>query len=696
MYVKLALNNAKKVIKDYLIYFITITMSVSLFYAFTSLSSSGCELITEDTYNFEALQNILKYSTYIITALLAVLVAYVSKYMIRRRQKEFATYILLGAEQKIIALMFFVEMLIVGVIAIICGIFLGMLFSQVVIAMVYVSAGQEIIYSFNFYLDTIGLTFGFFIGMFCLVGVYNIRVLNKLKLIDMMNSSKVSEFKFKRSKKVYQIVFSISVVLYSVFVYSTKFILDAKKNADGLDLITANRMMIAEVISLISFILATYALFYSISYIIIRIKEKSTNYAYEGTNLFLLGGIVSKIKTAPILMGTISLTFLGATISFMLILLMAQWSLGFLDYRIPFDIEIRTAYTTWGDEKRSINKIEDMPKYNYPEMITHLEDIGVDINEYEEVEKYFIKEDDFYKREDKTIPPWAISLSDYNKLRSMQGYDVIKLENNEYTTQWDKTTEENEIKKYIKENQVIEVNDNKLQISENPYYKESLGEGIYNFPATNIIVLPDEMCKGLLGAGVDLFITTNNGFNYDDAMEFEQNYVPDWFEKNNPELMKQYETSYHFAHGRIKSVETSEIVNVTLGMRILGIYLGTVLLMISLTVLALSQLTDSIEHRDRFEVLRKLGIEENEISKIVLKQISIYFTIPVVIGVIGFVVFIYNFYNIYESYISTYVGDSMFVLNMTVGIVLMIMIYISYFAGTYYTFKRNIKTYKKA
>lgn len=106
MYIKLSLNNAKKSIKDYLIYFITITMCVSLFYAFTSLSSSNYKLITEDSYNFEFLKTVLKYSTYIITCILSLLVAYVSKYMIRRRQKEFATYILLGVEQRNIAFMF--------------------------------------------------------------------------------------------------------------------------------------------------------------------------------------------------------------------------------------------------------------------------------------------------------------------------------------------------------------------------------------------------------------------------------------------------------------------------------------------------------------------------------------------------------------------------------------------------------------
>ena len=95
MYAKLAISNARKSIKDYLIYFITIILCVSLFYAFMSLSSPSYELITEESYNFEMLKIMLKYSTYVITGLLVVLIGYVNKYMMKRRQKEFATYILL-------------------------------------------------------------------------------------------------------------------------------------------------------------------------------------------------------------------------------------------------------------------------------------------------------------------------------------------------------------------------------------------------------------------------------------------------------------------------------------------------------------------------------------------------------------------------------------------------------------------------
>ena len=698
MYIKLSLNNAKKSIKDYLIYFITITMCVSLFYAFTSLSSSNYKLITEDSYNFEFLKTVLKYSTYIITGILSLLVAYVSKYMIRRRQKEFATYILLGVEQRNIAFMFFVEMLLVGILAIVCGIFIGILFSQVVTAMVYMSVNQKVVFSFNFYFDTVIKTFIFFIGMFLIVGIYNIRVLNKLKLIDMINNSKISEFKFRRSKMVYSIVFMLSIIAYGIFGYSTKYILDIKKLANESNYTaSAMKMMMAEGVSVISFVIATYALFYSISYILIRIKEKSINFKYEGTNLFLLGTILSKIRTTPMLMATVSIAFLGSSISIILTLLMSQWSLGYLDYRIPFDIELRSgSYSYRIDENSNTNKIGDMANFNYSELINHLKDLGVELNEYEEVEKYFAKEEDFYKKDIKSTVPFIISLSDFNKLRSMQGYDKVSLKNNEYTIQWDKMTDKHQIDKYVNENKTINIKGNDLKISEKPYYLEVLGEGIYNYPATNIIIIPDKLCEKLKVAEVDLFITTNNEMSYDDAYEFEAKYIPTWFSNNNPELMKKYDSPHVFIEGRIKSAETSEILNASLAMRILGLYLGAVLLMISLTVLALQQLMDSIEHKDRFNVLRKLGIEEHQINKIILKQIGIYFTIPIIIGTIAFVVFIYNYYIMYEELIKVFIGSNMFVVNMSIGIFLMIMLYVSYFVGTYYTFKRNIRADNRA
>ena len=683
MYAKLAKSNARKSIKDYLIYFITITICVSLFYAITSLSSSSYEFITEESYNFRTLQLILKYSTYVITAILILLIAYVNKYMIRRRQREFATYILLGAEQKSIAFMFFIETLIIGTLAIIAGIFVGTLFSQVITALVLVSVNQEVVFTLRLYMDTVAITFIFFISMFCIIGLYNVSVLNKIKLIDMLNASKQVEFQFRRSEKVYGVIFELSILLYMVCGYCTFELINTE-----IDYSIKSLTYIG--ISLVSFIIGTFALFYSISYILIYLKDKCINFKYEGTNLFLIGSIVSKIKTTPILMATISMTFLGAMISFIMTLAMAQWSLGYLDMRVPYDIDIRNDYSYNFD-------MEDIPKLDYGEVVQYLNDEGHGVKSYCQVEKYFIDKDEFYTGDRNNSPMLAISLSDFNKLRTMLGYEKINLKENEFTTQWHSVVNDTDISNFLAKNKHLNVNGEIFNISKDSHYKESIGEGIYDFYSYNIIILPDKVCKDLTLAETNFLANLNNEMSYEDAANFEYEYIEKWFKENNRKLIEKYSKEFDITSsiidGRVKSSETNDILNMTLAMRILGVYLCIVLLTISFTVLALGQLADSIEHKDRFNVLRKLGVEEKYINKIVLKQISIYFVVPIAIALVGVGIFIYNYYLMYQEVIATFIGGNLFILSIVTGIILTICVYVCYFVGTYYTFKRNIKEF---
>ena len=680
MYAQLAKTNVRKSIKDYLIYFITIAICVSLFYAITSLSSSDYELITEESYNFRALKIILQYSTYLITAILILLIAYVNKYMIGRRKREFATYVLLGAEQISVSLMFFIETIVVGFLAIITGILVGTLFSQAITAIVLISAKQEVVFSIKLYADTVVITFIFFISMFCIIGLYNVIVLRKIKLIDMINAHKQVEFQFKRSNKVYIAIFVVSIIMYIISgSYTVKLI-----NSE-IDYSVKSLMYIG--ISLITFIIGTYALFYSIAYIMIYIKNKCINFKYEGTNLFLIGAIVSKVKTAPILMATISITFLGAMISFIMTLVMSQWSMGYLDMRVPYDIEIRNNYSTNFLAQSNIDDIKVIPKLDYSEIVEWLNNNGKDIESYCQIEKYIISHDDNIKS---TL---AIKLSDFNKLRTMLGYDEIKLNDKEFTTQWHNAVSDEVINNYVGKNSKLNINGVTYNISQDSSYKESIGEGFY-FNSDNIIILPDEVCDNLDFIETNFVANIENKMKYEEANEFRQNYIYNWFRSNNSEFVTKYsdenDITYRVIDIRIKSLEINNILTTTLAMRILGVYLGIVLLMISLTILSLSQLTDSIEHKDRFNVLRKLGVEENQINRIILKQISIYFIAPIVIAMIGDAIFIYNYYLIYNDIITVFVGNIEFILSIIFGVALMIVIYICYFIGTYYTFKRNI------
>lgn len=680
MYAKLALNNAKRSIKDYVIYFVTLTICVSLFYAFMSLSSSHYELITEDSYNFEMLKNMIKYTTYIITALLIVLVGYVNKYMIKRRKREFATYILLGIPQRNVAFMFFIETLVMGMVSIAFGIFIGTLFSQLVTALILMTAEQKIIFSFKLYTDTVLITLLFFTAMFCIIGLINVRTLSKTKLIHMMNDEKKTEFQFKRGNIVYISVFIAAILLYILCGYSIRRILRVVSNPA---LKQGNEITYIE-LAITGFIAGTYALFYSLAYVLILINERWIKFKYEYTNLFLVGALVSKIKTAPMLMATISITFLGGALCFALTLLLSQWSLGYLDNRIPFD-------TVAANRLNIMSKAEDIAKIDYRGLVKHLEDKNYNFKDYCEVEQYYIYDKKLYDTDIKNMPLFAIGLSDYNHLRRMRGFSEVELKSDEFTTQWLKLADDESINDYISKNSTLKVKDRELKLSSNPYYKDSIGEYIYNSYGDVVIILPDEWCKSLTLAAKDFYADTNKKMSYDMAVKLEEELIPSWFIKNYSNTLSGKSKSRPLII-RLKVAETSEVLNATLGMRILGIYGGIVLLMISLTVLALQQLSDSIEHKERFNILGKLGIDNKEIGRLILKQISLYFTVPIVIAILSFCIFLNVFVSANRTIIDIYIGDKAFMFNIGIALLLIMVIYVCYFAATYYSFRRNVES----
>lgn len=679
MYAKLALSNARRSIKDYAIYFITLTICVSLFYAFMSLSSSHYELITEDSYNFEFLKSMLKYTTYIITALLVVLIGYVNKYMIRRRKREFATYILLGIPQRNVAFMFFIETLVMGIGSIVFGIFLGTLFSQLVTALILITANQKIIFSFKLYMDTVAITLLFFTAMFCIIGLMNVRVLSKTKLIQMLNDEKKTEFQFKRGKIIYISAFIAAILLYILCGYSIHKLLPVLSNPE---LKQGNEITYAE-LAITGFILGTYALFYSLAYVLIAVKERWIKFKYEYTNLFLIGAIVSKVKTAPILMATISLTFLGAALSFTLTLLLSQWSLGYLDNRIPFDIVAASKLNIMSNP-------EDISKIDFSGLVKQLDNENYNLKDSCEVEQYYIYDKKSYETDPKNVPLFAIGLSDYNHLRKILGYSEISLSSNEFTTQWEKLADDKFINEYLSENSTVKIKDREFKLSSTPFYKDSIGEYIYKTFQGGIVVLPDDLCKGLDLAAKDFYGSTSKKLSHEKVISLEQELIPNWFTNTYSNILSENRKSNPLII-RLKVAETSEILNITLGMRILGIYGGAVLLMISLTVLALQQLSDSIEHKGRFNTLRKLGIDNKDIGKIILKQISLYFAMPIIIAVFGFYIFFNAFNSAYSTIIDIYIGDRAFMLNISISLLLIVVIYIGYFTATYYSFKRNVE-----
>ena len=678
MYVNLTLKNAKKSLKDYLIYFSTIVLSSGLFYAFLSMSSNSYSISMDKYLDLGMFSKMIQMVSYIITGALAILIFYVNSYMVKRRYKEFGTYMLLGMEQKTVAFMFFMEAFIIAIIGVFCGIILGTVLSQVLTIIVLLTAKQEVVFQFKIYFDTTLQTFSFFSFMFIVIGFLNIRKLSKVKLIDMMNQTKKTDFKFKRKPYVYIGSFIMGILSYVVstgifiFIYTS---LADKKNIS----------LTIVILGFLLFIIGTYLLFYSASYILIFLKEKSIGFKYKGTNLFLIGSIGAKIKTSPMIIATIAITLTLGMISAIASLILSEYSIGYLNYRLPFDFVMENKIIEIDGKFKKI----DIP---YEELIKELEKEPYMGSNFLKINSYMINDNSEYKKQ------IGMKLSDFNKLREMAGHKKIKLEDGTYALQWGAYDTDEYIENYLKHTSSIEINNKDISIDRDKIYKESLGEYLYGSREMDsiIYVLNDKDIEGAKIIKEALYSNLSEEVSSDEGEKLEYDIARNLFLEQNNELIKLIESKndkVRFLPAvRIKTVEKNEILNASLGMRVIGLYIGAVLFMVSLTILGLKQIMESIEHKDRFKILSKLGVEDSEIDKIILKQIAIYFGATLIIALFGTIMFIISFSSLYTVRIKIFIGTATFIFYMVVAVLMMIFIYISYFIMTYKTFKRNIST----
>lgn len=196
MYAKLALRNVKRSAKDYLIYVITLILSVGLFYGFMSIASPYYNESLPVKINLEILNKAMRIAVPIVALLVIFLISYVNTYMLRRKQKEFAVQTIIGMEQRAVAFIFFMETMIMGAISIILGILLGIGLSQIVGYIVVQSFEVEWQLYLSLFPDTILFTLLFFGAIFIVMGIRNIRTVRQLKIIDMLHNSQRGNEKF--------------------------------------------------------------------------------------------------------------------------------------------------------------------------------------------------------------------------------------------------------------------------------------------------------------------------------------------------------------------------------------------------------------------------------------------------------------------------------------------------------------------
>ena len=133
MFYKLSISNVKKSFKDYAIYFITLILGVCIFYVFNSMDSQTAMLTVTSRQSemIDLLIEVLSYISIFVSLILGFLIIYASRFLMKKRNKEFVIYMTLGMSKRKISFLLLVETFIIGLVSLVVGLVLGIVLSQV-------------------------------------------------------------------------------------------------------------------------------------------------------------------------------------------------------------------------------------------------------------------------------------------------------------------------------------------------------------------------------------------------------------------------------------------------------------------------------------------------------------------------------------------------------------------------------------
>lgn len=680
MLFKLSLKNLKKSFKDYAIYFFTLILGVAIFYVFNAIDSQTVMLdVTSSTYEIiDLMVNMLSGVSVFVAFILGFLIIYASRFLIKRRNKEFGIYLTLGMSKRKISLILFIETLVIGILSLIVGLGLGICLSQLMSVLVAnMFEANMTKFEFVFSSSACLKTFIYFSIMYLIVMIFNTINISKCKLIDLLHANKKSESIKLKNPFVCTIIFIFSSCILGYAYYLV---------TDGVAKLTSFDE-IFKPIALGS--ISTFLIFWSLSGLILKIVMHFKKVYYKGLNTFTLRQVSSKINTTVFSMTIICLMLFVTICVFSSALSIKNSMIANLDELAPVDVELTKTVKPLTGTLANNQDINNDNKISISETLVKNNFALSNFKEYLEYEIYTIPtltlQDTFgiylesimanYKFLNYHTKEQIVSISDYNKIAKMYNLPTYSLNEDEYMIIAD-------FKNMVEVRNLVLKNGAKINLNGveyKPKYKEcqkGFIEISSNHVNSGIILVPDSALESLELTYKGLIANYNaKDKNAKQQIENElATIINNTWQK----------TSAININTRLTIAESS--IGLGALVTFIGLYLGIVFLISSAAILALKELSESSDNKLRFQMLRKLGVDEHMLNKALFRQIAIFFIFPLLIAIIHSIFGIQFCSTILETF-----GNEKLLPSIIMTAVFLVFIYGGYFLLTYTCSKNIIK-----
>ena len=650
MLFKISLKNIRKSLKDYTVYFFTLILGVAIFYVFNAIDSQSVMLdVRENMMDIIKLMNdMLSGVSVFVSCILGFLIIYASRFLIKRRNKEFGIYLTLGMSKRKISAILFFETLIIGIVSLVAGLVIGTILSQFMSVIVANMFDAE-------------------------MTKFNTFSISRCKLIDLLNAGKKTEKVTMKNPVVCTIVFVIGVGILS---YAYWMVTRGVRTLN-----TFNKIGIPIALGCV----ATFLIFWSVSGFMIKIFTSIKSVYYKGVNSFVLRQFCSKINTT-VFSTTVICIMLFITISVLSAALSMKDSLSKdLDSMCPVDVQLAKysydamseAYATSQDMNEKDREMLEDSKLS---IIETLNNSGFDVQKYfKDAAEYNvyntgltvkdtlgdINTDDYQFIADTIMP--VMTIGDYNSVARLYGNSTYELNDDEYIIVADYKNMVMIRNQALKKGIILSVNGKEYKPRYNECKDGFVQIGVQNMN-DGILVVPDNAVKPQQ--------VRNMGLSADYRADTKEERYS--IETQLDNLMKNisFQTSFISWNSRIDLAESS--VGLGALVTFIALYLGIIFLISSAAILALRELSDSADNKERYGMLRKLGVDERMIDMALFKQIGIFFAFPLILALIHSV-FGIKFINI----ILATMGMSSMAASIGLTLAFVAVIYGGYFLITY-------------
>lgn len=643
MLINLACKNVGKGYRDYGVYFFTLSFGVCIFYLFNSISVHQ-DVLANRTGMKEAMEwldTALYVSSLLVAVIMGLLIVYANSYFMRKRKKELGVYMTLGMNKVRISIVYVLETSFVACLALISGLFLGIFFSQFLAFFTARIFDTSIIeYHLLISIEAIIHSLVIFGLIFILVVFCNVFFISRYQLVDFLYGERKNR-KLRFRKPWQSIVFfaaSVTMII-SAYIIILQNSFHSFRWTFGCSTLLGG--------------LGTLLFFYSISGILTLFLEKREKWFFKDLNMFLCRQVSNNVNGSFVLLSIISAV------------LYITMSIFLLGYSIQNVLSTEMKETICYDMS-FYESVDDGQILNEKKVEQFLEDCPY-TGKYESHHIYYVKGqtyEDFKHlpaqkiKKLKDTPLLFLKESDFNKIRSIQGLSPIRLHDGQYTLVSNDVIMKKLIRNIIENGSEYKMRD-KLLESNGQSYQMNVDNADYEY---FYMVLKDDQ---IAEAKSYFHVINANAKSEKVRKQFED---AEDSQSKEPYAKRGYSYSISRTDAVIGAVSTKVVISYV------AIYLGVVLLITCGVILAVKQLSETMDNKYRYQLLRKLGVEERIIFRTMRKQISCFFAGPVIIGAMHTMILVWVANN--QLHLFGYMGVGK---SLLVTLFFVIMIY-----GTYY------------